>query len=101
MPPLAAERWIASPVWTLPVKAMRFRSGWRTSASPASTPPVTMLTTPGGKASAKSSPRASVESGVCGAGFITIVLPTISAGNGRLTANIIGWLKARIRPTTP
>ena len=64
-------------------------------------PPVTMFITPGGNASAKSSPSASAESGVCGAGFITTVLPMISAGSGRVTANIIGWLKARIRPTTP
>ena len=50
MPGAAAAR-ILRPVSTEPVKVMPRTSGWRTSASPASSPkPVTTLTTPGGEA---------------------------------------------------
>ena len=97
----APRLWIVSPVATEPVNAMRLTAGCVTSASLGSAPPVTMFMTPGGKAAANSSASPKVESEVCGAGFITTQLPVISAGSGRVAANITGWLKAVIRPTTP
>jgi hypothetical protein len=42
-----------------------------------------------------------VDSEVSSDGFSTTVLPVIRAGSGRVIANITGWLKAVIRPTTP
>ena len=60
-----------------------------------------MFSTPGGSSSAASSPNFSVDSGVKGDGFSTIVLPAASAG---ATFNAI-WLRGQfhgvIMPTTP
>ena len=73
---------IVLPTSTLPVKAILSTSGWATIAAPAvSPPPVTTFTTPGGSpASVKLDASASIESGVCSAGFSTIVQPAQIAG---------------------
>ena len=70
------------PTSALPVNAILSTSGCSTIAAPAVSPtPVTMLTTPGGSpASAKLDASASTVSGVCSAGFSTIVQPAQIAG---------------------
>ena len=64
-----------------PVKAILSTPGCFTSASPVSRPPVTTLTTPGGKPTASTAAAsASASSGVSPAGLTTTVQPTASAG---------------------
>ncbi len=61
----AAARWIARPVSTDPMKAMRLISGWRTIASPTVRPrPVTMLKMPGGRLVAAISARSIADNGL-------------------------------------
>ena len=77
----AAARAMPLPVATLPVSETSAISGWRTIASPTPGPsPVTTLSTPGGRISATSSAKRSVEIGVSSEGFNTTVLPPASAG---------------------
>ena len=79
--PRAAASMILLPVETSPVsEAMRIR-GSRISGAPTVSPrPQTMLTTPGGKMLANSSPNRSVVRGVISEGFKTTVLPMAMAG---------------------
>ena len=77
----AAARMTALPVSLAPVSEIRRTSGCATSATPTSSPPVTMFSTPSGMpASSASSPSISAVSGVSGAGLRTTVLPAASAG---------------------
>lgn len=100
---LPAAAWtISLPTSVEPVNATLSTSGWAASAAPGVPSPVTMLTTPGGKpASMISSPRRMAESGVCSAGFSTIVQPAVSAGAIFHTAIISGKFHGMIWPTTP
>ena len=93
----------ATPVSREPVNVITGTSGWRTSASPASSPkPCTMLTTPGGTpASASSSTKRSARNGVSSAGFRTTVLPQTSAGQSFHDGIAIGKFHGVIAPTTP
>jgi hypothetical protein len=69
------------PVPVEPVTEIMRRSGCSTSAWPVSLPPVTTLSTPGGRpASLASSPSMSAVRGVPGAGFKTVVQPAARAG---------------------
>ncbi len=86
----AAAFWIAMPDAGCPIKAMRFTRGWRTSVSPVSRPPVTMLTTPGGMICLQISARIEEDSGLCSDGFTTIALPEMIAGAMREAAKPIG-----------
>ena len=78
----AAARMIVLPTSALPVNAILSTPGCSTIAAPAVSPtPVTMLTTPGGRpASAKLDASARIDSGVCSAGFSTVVHPAQIAG---------------------
>ncbi len=88
------------PVW--PVNATRRTSGCATSASPVSGPPVTTLSTPGGRpASPASSATRRVVSGVVSAGLATTVLPAASAGPTLLASRVSGKFHGVIAPTTP
>ena len=76
----AASLMMCLPTRVEPVNAIMSTWGWRTSASPASSPvPVTIPITPGGRASNAVASR-SVESGVWSAGLTITVLPAASAG---------------------
>ena len=91
MPPSAAARWMARPVGTEPVNAMRLTLGWRASASPAGMPvPVTMLTTPAGSTSRQISASMVADSGLVSGGLSTTQLPAISGAASALAANLIG-----------
>ena len=78
----AAARMIVFPTSTLPVNAILSTSACSTMAAPAVSPaPVTIFTTPGGSpASAKLDASSRTVSGVCSAGFNTIVHPAQIAG---------------------
>jgi len=95
VPTLGRSTLDVSLVRALPVNARRLTAGWFTSALSGSTPPVRTLTTPAGKTSAKISTRARARAvrGVCEAALMTTTLPMISAGSGRVTQNIRGWLR--------
>ena len=89
------------PVAVDPVKLILSKPGWLVIHGPRSSPPVTMFSTPGGSSSAASSPNFSVDSGVKGDGFSTIVLPASSAGPTLNIARIIGKFHGAMAPTTP
>jgi hypothetical protein len=77
----AAACRIFSPTPVEPVKAILSIPGCEDSAAPASPSPVRMLMTPSGTpASRHNSPKRRAESGVCSAGFITMVQPLASTG---------------------
>ena len=99
----AAAFWMILAVSTCPVKAILSTSGWATRAAPVVSPrPLTMLMTPAGKpASRASSATRSAVSGVCSAGFITIVLPQASAGPHFQASISSGKFQGMICPTTP
>ena len=98
----AAARMTILPTSVEPVKATLSTSGWAASAAPGTPSPVTMLSTPGGKpASMTSSPSRSALSGVCSAGFSTMVQPAASAGAIFHTAISSGKFQGMIWPTTP
>lgn len=78
------------PARVLPVIATMSTSGWETRARPVSRSPQTMLTTPGGNASAASSPSSTVDHGVVSDGFSTTVFPAARAGPSFHTAIING-----------
>ncbi len=63
--------------------------------------PDTTLSTPAGSASRRISPSFSVESGVNGDGFSTIVFPASSAGAIFQTPSNTGKFQGVIAPTTP
>ena len=67
----AADRATFLPVSTEPVKLILRGTGCVVMKAPRSSPPLTMLTTPGGKTSRSSSPTLSVVSGVNGDGLST------------------------------
>src|SRR5919204_70178 len=70
----AAARMMLLPTSTLPVNAILSTSGCSTSAAPVAGPPVTMLTTPDGRpASLKLAASSRIVSGVCSAGFRSVV----------------------------
>ena len=83
--PSAHWRMSSLPTSVEPVNPTLRTSGFDVSSRPitgaSSASPVTRLNTPGGSpASTASRASASAESGVCSAGFITIVQPAASAG---------------------
>ena len=76
---------------TSPVSEIMRTAGCAISGAPTDSPrPQTMLTTPGGKTSARYSASFSVESGVCSEGLSTTVLPAASAGHSFHAAIISG-----------
>src|SRR5262245_45507122 len=89
------------PVATEPVKEILRTAGCAVIQPPSSFPPETMLITPAGTTSRRISPSRSVESGVYGEGFSTIVFPASSAGAIFHTASITGKFQGVIAPTTP
>ena len=90
------------PVSGLPVKATLSTSLCATSIAPTSPAPVRMLTTPGGRpASSKLEARARVVSGVCSAGFNTMVHPAQSAGASFHAAIKRGKFHGTIWAATP
>ncbi len=85
-----------------PVMDTFFTPLCRTRGSPASPPrPETMLSTPGGSTSARSSPRRSTETQACSAGFTTTVLPAASAKPALAEHIATGAFHGMIAPTTP
>src|SRR3546814_1682780 len=68
------------PVAVEPVKLILSKPVWPVIQGPSASPPLTILSTPGGSRSFTSSPNLRVESGVNGEGLSTIVLPASSAG---------------------
>ncbi len=78
------------PARTLPVMETIAGVSWATSARPVSRSPQTTLKTPGGRCSAISSARNSVDTGVVSDGFSTIVFPAARAGAHFQTAIIAG-----------
>ncbi len=71
---------MARPVSVEPVRLTLPTPRWRTRASPTSSPrPLTMLSTPGGKTSASSSPSRSTDALACSAGLTITVFPAASA----------------------
>src|SRR2546430_7192179 len=68
------------PVATEPVKLTLRGTGWDVICAPSPSPPLTTLNTPGGNTSRRSSPTFSVDRGVNGDGFRTMVLPARRAG---------------------
>ena len=64
-----------------PVKLILSTPGWPTSAAPASGPPVTTFSTPGGSpASSASSAKRSMPNGAISGGLATTAFPAASAG---------------------
>ncbi len=93
---------ISRPTAVEPVNAILSTSGWSTSAAPVAPSPVSTLSTPGGKpTSSASSPRRSALSGVCSAGFSTIVQPAASAGPSFQAAISSGKFHGMICAHTP
>ena len=93
---------ISRPTAVEPVKAILSTSGWSTSAAPVSPSPVITFSTPSGMpASSASSPSRSAVSGVCSAGFSTIVQPAASAGATFQAAIRSGKFHGMICPATP
>src|SRR5688572_2760633 len=92
---------IRDPVAVLPVNETFARTGWSTSAWPASAPnPVTTFTEPGGKpASRASSASRRTVAEVYSEGLITTVLPTHRAGASLLVVSVSGEFQGVIAPT--
>ena len=101
--PLAAAAITRRPVATEPVKVTERTSGWRTRASPASSPkPVTTLTTPAGRpASAAISASFRAVSGDCSAGLTTAAQPAASAGASERIAMPSGKFHGTMWAVTP
>ena len=99
----AASRMICLPTSVEPVNAILSTRGSRTMAMPTLPPgPVTTLTTPSGTpASWQSSANLSAVSGVCDAGFSTIVLPAARAGASFHDERRKGKFHGTMAPTTP
>ena len=93
---------ISRPTAVEPVNAILSMSGCSTTAAPVSPSPVRTFSTPGGKpTSSASSPRRRALSGVCSAGFSTIVQPAASAGPSFHAAISSGKFHGTIWPHTP
>jgi hypothetical protein len=93
---------ISRPTSVEPVNAILSTSGWSTSAAPVAPSPVTTFSTPSGiPASSASSPRRSAVSGVCSAGFNTIVQPAARAGETFHDAISRGKFQGTICAHTP
>ena len=86
-----------------PVNVSRPMPGWRTSASPASSPrPATTLTTPGGiPARATCAAHASTEQAACSAAFTTTVFPAANAAPTFADMSDSGAFHGMMTPTTP
>ncbi len=99
----AARVLMSIPVSVCPVKEMTRTSGCSTRAWPTSAPePVTTLTTPSGMPpSMSSSTKRTRQAGVSEAGFMTAVLPQISAGKSFQPGIATGKFQGVMRPTTP
>ena len=97
----AAARSTARPLGTLPVNAILGTPGWSTSAAPVAAGPVTTLRTPGGSRSSVIAASRKADRDVCSAGFSTTALPAMRGAAHLPAANLNGWLKGTIRPTTP
>ena len=93
---------ISRPTAVDPVNAILFTPGLSTSAAPVVPSPVRTLSTPAGNPTSRaSSPRRSALSGVCSAGFSTVVQPAASAGAIFHAAIISGKFHGTIWPQTP
>src|SRR3546814_20873998 len=88
------------PVAVEPVKLILSKPVWPVIQGPSASPPLTILSTPGGSRSFTSSPNLRVESGVNGEGLSTIVLPASSAGPPLNIASRSGKFHGEIAPTT-
>lgn len=99
----AAAAAIRAPVPLAPVNDTTATSGWRTSASPATSPlPWTRLKTPGGSsASANTSAHRSADSGVDSAGLRTTVQPAASAGASFQLSIMKGVFQGVMSAATP
>ena len=98
----AAAAMTRRPVSLEPVSVTIATPGCATSASPASDPPVTAVTSPSGApASASSETIRCVERGVCGAGLMTTPQPAASGAASFQTAMISGKFHGAMAPTTP
>src|SRR5690606_9830049 len=99
----AASRMIVLPTAVDPVNAILSTPGCRTSAAPAVSPnPGTTFSTPGGKpTSAARNASSRAVSGVCSAGFSTMVFPHASAGATFHAAMSSGKFHGMMAPTTP
>ena len=80
----------ARPVGTEPTSAIMATPGCADSAEPASRPPGTMLSTPGGRMPPINSAKRSDDNGACSGGFITTVLPVARGAPDFPAQNING-----------
>ena len=85
----------------LPTSPIMSTSGLSASAAPASPPPGSMASTPGGSRSPISSAQRSADSGACAGGLMMTALPAASGAASLPMANSSGWLNATMRATTP
>ncbi|SHS50881.1 Uncharacterised protein [Mycobacteroides abscessus subsp. abscessus] len=98
----AAISAISLPTAVLPVKLNTSTSGLLVSARPVSAPPGTTDSTPSGTpASANTSARMKLDSGVSAAGLSTTVQPARNAGPILLSARNSGTFQAAMAATTP
>ncbi len=98
----AAADITARPAREEPVMDTIATPGCSTRAAPTSAPPVTTLSTPGGRpASTAISASRRVDEGVSGAGLSTTVLPAASAGPSFQIAITNGKFHGAIPATTP
>ena len=86
-----------------PTNEMPSISGWSSSASTTSRPPLTMLSAPAGKmpSSWMISKTASWASGTCSLGLTIRQLPVASANGMNQNGTIIGKLNGQIAANTP
>mmetsp|Transcript_20447 Transcript_20447/g.64388 ORF Transcript_20447/g.64388 Transcript_20447/m.64388 type:complete len:213 (-) Transcript_20447:387-1025(-) len=96
-----ADAWMALPVRVEPVKEILAMPGCCVIHWPRSSPPLTTLNTPGGKVSARISPKSRVLSGVYGEGFSTMVLPVMRASAIFQAPMSGGKFHGVMPPTTP
>ena len=89
------------PVATEPVNEILRTAGCSETHAPSWSPPEIVLRTPAGTTSRRISPSLSVESGVNGDGFTTIVLPARSAGAIFQMPSRSGKFHGVIAPTMP
>ena len=112
LPPSSrATRFTVEAAWlisSLPTAVEPVKPTMRTSSDPVSTPPIagaspqTTLITPSGKpARLASSARARAESGVSGAGLMTMVQPAARAGAHLRVIMATGKFQGVMQPTTP
>ena len=97
----AADMATFLPVSIEPVKLILRGTGWLVIQAPSSSPPLTTLSTPGGRTSRSNSPTLRVVSGVNGDGLRTMVLPARSAGAIFQKARVSGKFHGVMAATTP